>query len=171
MYSIFLIVLACWLAVFILSIAIYFILRLRTKLSLLSLIFGWTTVLAFAFIGLAVGLLTGWSSSPVVGVIIPALLTFFGGIITYGYLFGSKKGYAKSMNGIVVSVSIAAMAFCIVYGTDYGVNIRSKAEFKHKTEEMHRQMEMETFRHNLKELDINDTPLIRPENIQRKRND
>ena len=47
--------------------------------------------MSFSFLGLTVGLMSGLSKSPVVGVIIPSILTFYGGVIYYLFLFSNKE--------------------------------------------------------------------------------
>ncbi len=75
------------------------------------------TITAFAFLGYAIGLLVGLSLSPVVQVVIPALLTFYGGFLTY---LLSKDAFANSKKLITILLSAMAVSFFLIYGVEIG---------------------------------------------------
>ena len=81
-------------------------------------------VSGFSFLGFAIGLLVGFSISPVVQVVIPALLTFYGGFLTYLFSKDSSKN-----PGQYIGVLFAAMAvsFFLIYGVEIGTTERNAA--------------------------------------------
>jgi hypothetical protein len=99
--------------------------------------------LAFSFLGLSIGLLSGLSISPVVGVLIPALLTFFGGVLSYAFLFGkSQNSFENTLTLIIIVISVS---FSLILGVDYGSSQRSKVEFLMKENELERKKNFEEF--------------------------
>lgn len=104
--------------------------------------------IAFSFTGLSIGILTGWSSSPVVGVVIPALLTFFGGMVSYAFVF--KKNSSNKSDGLIMAFSLISISFFLIIGTDYGTQIRVREERNKSIIEKQDRIEYETFLHNLK---------------------
>ena len=63
-----------------------------------------------------------------VGVIIPSILTFYGGIITYLFLFGSKETTHNPWNVSTIILSIISISFFLILGTDYGADMRQELE-------------------------------------------
>jgi hypothetical protein len=78
----------------------------------------------FSFLGFAIGLLVGFSISPVVHVVIPALLTFYGGFLTY--LF-STDAFKDSKRYIGILLSAMAVSFFLIYGVEIGSTERNAA--------------------------------------------
>ena len=81
-------------------------------------------VSAFSFLGFAIGLLVGFSISPVVQVVIPALLTFYGGFLTY---LTSKDSGIDRRQYISVLLSAMAVSFFLIYGVEIGNTERNAA--------------------------------------------
>jgi hypothetical protein len=81
-------------------------------------------LLAFSMLGIVTGYLTGFSREPVVGAVLPAVLSLFGGLAAF--LIGRDKG-----NQVVVSLAVLAFAFSLVLSTGWGVVLRNIAE-EHK---------------------------------------
>jgi hypothetical protein len=75
-------------------------------------------------LGIVTGYLTGFSREPVVGAVLPAVLSLFSGLAAF--LIGRDKG-----NRIVVSLAVLAFAFSLVLSTGWGVVLRDIAE-EHK---------------------------------------
>lgn len=94
--------------------------KLEKKKRIQILIYFYGLSLGFSFLGLTTGLLIGLSKSPVVGVVIPALLTFFGGFVTYSFIFAQKK----YEDGYVMIVILLCVSFSLILGVDYGTSIR-----------------------------------------------
>jgi hypothetical protein len=82
------------------------------------------TISGFSFLGFAIGLLVGLSLSPVVQVVIPALLTFYGGFLTY---LLSKDAFVDSKKLITILLSAMAVSFFLIYGVEIGSIERSAA--------------------------------------------
>lgn len=87
--------------------------------------------MGFSLLGFAIGLLVGLSLSPVVEVVIPALLTFYGGFLTYLFSRDSVKD-TKKYSGIIISAM--AVSFFLIYGVEIGsaernAAIKSQKEF------------------------------------------
>lgn len=80
-------------------------------------------VVAFSFLGYTIGLLIGLSQSPVVQAAIPALLTFYGGFITYLFAKESVKSEAKT----AIILSVIAVSFFLIYGVEIGSLEKNKA--------------------------------------------
>jgi hypothetical protein len=74
-------------------------------------------ITSFSLLGVTLGILTGWSRSPVVGTAITAILGLVGGFSLY--LLG-KKEYPR----IVVSVCILILSFLLLVGTYLGGQFR-----------------------------------------------
>jgi hypothetical protein len=81
-------------------------------------------ITVFSLMGFAIGLLVGYSLSPVVHVVIPALLTFYGGFLTY--LF-SKDSFQDSKRFIGILLSALGVSFFLMYGIEIGTNERYAA--------------------------------------------
>jgi hypothetical protein len=79
---------------------------------------------AFSFLGFAIGLLVGFSVSPVVHVVIPALLTFYGGFLTYIF---SKDSPNDSRKYISILLSAIAVSIFLIYGVEVGSKERNEA--------------------------------------------
>lgn len=152
-YELFLYTIAFWLIVLLFLFIVRSIITDLKTTSPLILINCFLINLGFSFMGLSIGILTGWSSSPVVGVVIPALLTFYGGMVSYSFLF--KKEKSSQLNSIVLSGSLISISFFLIIGTDYGTSIRVKAERNNTIIEMQDKMKYETFKHNLKSTNMN----------------
>jgi hypothetical protein len=91
-------------------------------------------VLAFSFLGFAIGVLIGLSQSPVVGATIPALLTFYGGFLTYLFAKDLFKNEA-ARNAVVVSV--IAVSIFVIYGVEIGVERRKLTDKDQKFNELY----------------------------------
>lgn len=78
----------------------------------------------FSILGLAIGILTGLSRTPVVDITIPALLTFLAGFVTYVFIT-PKYNFE---NRLMASLAIFSMAFFLLYGSDKGADARVEYE-------------------------------------------
>ncbi|WP_325538411.1 hypothetical protein [Chitinophaga sp.] len=83
-------------------------------------------MVCFAFLGLSIGLLVGLSQSPVVHVTIPALLTFYGGFITF--LF-AKDSFKDEEGKLSVLLSAIMVSCFLIYGVELG-SIEKNAAIK-----------------------------------------
>jgi hypothetical protein len=82
---------------------------------------------AFSFLGLTIGIHIGLSESPVIGVIIPALLTFIGGIMIYAFVFTDKH---KMQDGYVLLTIMISLSFFLMMGSDYACSVRTDYDAK-----------------------------------------
>lgn len=78
-------------------------------------------IFAFSLLGLVTGYLTGFSRDPVVGAVLPAVLSLFGGLAVF--LIQRNNNIR-----IVVSFSVISFIFCLLIGTAWGAQMRSVAE-------------------------------------------
>lgn len=96
------------------------------KLSTLLVMF------CFSYLGLSIGLLIGLSQSPVVNVTIPALLTFYGGFITY---LLAKDNFKDEEGKLATILSAIAVSCFLIYGVELGAieknaAVKSSKEFE-----------------------------------------
>lgn len=91
-------------------------------------------VLAFSFLGFTIGILIGLSQSPVVGATIPALLTFYGGFLTY--LF-AKDEFKKTSARNAIVISVIAVSVFVIYGIESGVAQRAITDKIQKHNELY----------------------------------
>jgi hypothetical protein len=135
---------------------LYFILKLilykRKRLEYLSnrLTFFLFLSIAFSFLGLSTGILIGLSLSPVIGVVIPALLTFFGGFMTYIFVFGKKA----IEDGYVMMTIAITLSFFLILGSDYSASMRITYERELKIYEENQKKEFEIFKSNLSKPNV-----------------
>ena len=80
--------------------------------------------LSFSFLGFTIGLLVGLSQSAVVHVTIPALLTFYGGFLTY--LF-AKDSFTTEIARKTILISAIAVSVFLIYGVEIGAAEKSHA--------------------------------------------
>jgi len=79
---------------------------------------------AFSMLGLVTGVLAGFSRQPVVGAVLPAVLSLVGGLAIY--LIGNPN------NRILVSLCVLVLAFNLFVGATWGAVLREAAEeYKH----------------------------------------
>jgi glucan phosphoethanolaminetransferase (alkaline phosphatase superfamily) len=83
--------------------------------------------IAFSFLGLTIGIHIGLSVSPVVGIIIPSLLTFIGGFVIYVFVFTDKS---KLQDGFVLLIILTSLCFFLMLGSDYACSVRNDYEAK-----------------------------------------
>jgi hypothetical protein len=83
--------------------------------------------IAFSFLGLTIGIHIGLSESPVIGVIIPALLTFIGGFMLYVFVFTDKS---KVQDGFVLLIIMISLCFFLMIGSDYACTVRVNYDAK-----------------------------------------
>ena len=76
---------------------------------------------AFSMLGLVTGYLTGFSRSPAVGAVLPAVLSLVGGMA----IFMMGKDAANRM---IVSLSVLIFSISLVIGTGWGSTMRQTAE-------------------------------------------
>ncbi len=79
--------------------------------------------IAFSFLGLTIGLHIGLSESPVIGLVIPALLTFIGGFMVYVFVFTDKS---KLQDGFVLLIIMISLCFFLMLGSNYASSVRSE---------------------------------------------
>ncbi|HTE01632.1 MAG TPA: hypothetical protein VK668_20230 [Mucilaginibacter sp.] len=102
--------------------------------------------ISFSFLGLTIGILIGLSESPVIGLIIPALLTFFGGFIIYAFVFAAKKSV---QDGYVLLIILLCVSFFLMLGSDYGGRIRCEYDAQETEYKYYQKKDFELFKHNL----------------------
>ncbi len=78
----------------------------------------------FSILGMIIGLLIGLSQSPVVGVAIPALLTFYSGFLTF---FLAKDIFRNQEIKTLILVSITFNAIFMMYGLELGTREKNTA--------------------------------------------
>jgi hypothetical protein len=78
-------------------------------------------LLSFSMLGFSTGVLTGLSRQPVVGAVLPPVLSLVGGLAIY--LIG-KDG----SNRVLVSLCILVLSFNLFIGTTWGVALREQGE-------------------------------------------
>ena len=119
--------------------------------------------LGFGFLGLTLGIFVGFSSSPVINVIIPALLSFIGGFITF--LFISPKVNSIS-NRIGAGMFLSVLSITVIYGTEIGINSRLKAEDEKIWQDIFIAKKMKILE-NLDKLDSADYKLLYEQEIDK----
>ncbi len=102
----------------------------------------------FSILGLTTGLMIGLSKSPVVGVIMSALLTFFGGVVIFAFV-SSKEG-KNYYNSLLLSFSMIFLSLFLFLGSDYGASIRNQQEFDFQQYEIGIKQNHEIFLRELK---------------------
>ncbi len=106
--------------------------------------------LGFAILGLSIGLLSGSSLSPVIGHVIPSVLTFLGLIVVYQ--FASDK--MPDVNKNIIAVSILLNCVFMLYGNEMSSIYRIKVENKKLLEEHNRKKDLESHKNEL-QLELN----------------
>lgn len=87
-------------------------------------------IVCFSFLGFAIGLMIGLSQSPVVQVAIPAMMTFYGGFITYLFAKDSFKSDSGKYGTIF---SVIAVSVFLIFGIEIGAEEKNNAlEIKRK---------------------------------------
>ena len=76
---------------------------------------------AFSMLGLGAGYLTGFSRSPVVGAVLPAVLSLVAGLAVF--LMGKDAA-----SRVIVSLSVLIFSVSLVLGTSWGAVMRQAAE-------------------------------------------
>lgn len=104
-------------------------------------------IAGFSLLGFAIGLLVGFSLSPVVHVVIPALLTFYWGFLTYLFAKDSAKD-KKQYVGILLSAM--AVSFFLIYGIEIGSTERNDAVKSQKEFDMYYLEKEEAIKHKYK---------------------
>lgn len=103
----------------------------------------------FSFMGTTIGLMTGLSMSPVIGVVIPALLTLYGGILSYAFLFGKKE--SEKRNGVILAGALVSTSFFLMLGADYGAAQRNEFEDQLRAIEWNEKKSFEIFKRKIEE--------------------
>jgi hypothetical protein len=88
---------------------------------------------AFSCLGYTLGLLVGFTTSPIAQFIIPALLTFLGGFVTI--LLSKEK--ATQTSDRTVAAALLVIPFFLVFGLEIGAAERDKATRITKLKELH----------------------------------
>lgn len=106
----------------------------------------WALV-AFSLLGIVTGTLAGFSRQPVVGAILPPVLSLVGGLAIY--LVGKD-----SENRVLVSFCVIALSFNLLIGTVWGAKLRETSEeFKNSAQYLKNQalteIEVQEFRKEL----------------------
>ncbi len=150
-YWLFLFIIVFWVFVF----AIVHILRkklARININLNSkiLIYLFAIANSFSLLGLTMGLLIGLSLTSVIGIVIPALLTFFGGFLTYVFVLGNKK----ALDGYIMVIILSSISFFMIVGVDYGSAMRIEFVEQEQDRIEHRKREFEILKSNLMKENI-----------------
>jgi hypothetical protein len=109
-----------------------------------------STAVSFSFFGMTMGLLVGQSLAPVVGVVIPALLTFLGGFMAYVFIFGRKRVF----DGYTMIIILVSISLFLIVGADYGAAMRTEFTQQEQDFEYQRKKDFEILRYNLEQEDV-----------------
>lgn len=102
---------------------------------------------SFSFLGLTIGIMVGLSESPVIGVVLPALLTFIGGFIIYAFVFSDNS---KLGNGYVLMLILISLSFFLMLGSGYSSISRSIFDSHEKEYEFQQKLYFEFYQDSLK---------------------
>lgn len=102
--------------------------------------------IAFSFLGLTIGIHIGLSESPVIGLIIPALLTFIGGLMIYAFIFADKS---KIQDGYVLLVILISLSFFLMLGSDYACSARTDYDARQQDYQLQQKRYFELFTDSL----------------------
>lgn len=120
-----------------------------------AIVYLYFLAVTFSFLGITIGLLVGTSLSPVIGVVIPALLTFFGGFITYSFVFRNKS----KKDGYVMLIILFSVSLFLTIGSDYGAKYRIAYELDQEESGELRKRNFEIFKYNMtKDIDHYEIP-------------
>ena len=136
---------------------VFGIVRLTKKMAQKNSLFYFLLLaIAFSFLGLTIGIHIGLSESPVIGVIIPALLTFIGGIMIYAFVFSDKH---KMQDGYVLLVIMISLSFFLMLGSDYACSVRVDYDAKEQDYLYAQKKDFEIFKSELEKGNLNqETP-------------
>lgn len=124
------------------------------------------STMAFALIGMVTGFMTGLSREPVVGAVIPAVLSLVGGLGIY------LNGRGDDGPNFLVPGSVAALALSILVGALWGAEERghwnqmeaASAQVRQSPEYLVRQAEVEAYvRMHRRQLGLPESPPITPQ--------
>lgn len=105
-------------------------------------------IISFSELGLTIGLMTGSSLSPVVGNVIPGLLTFFGGIVVYVFLTDDNAERKQTREGGLLS--IFCISFFLLFGAEISGDLRVDWKEKQRIKDRQRDKDYEVFKNELK---------------------
>jgi len=106
--------------------------------------------LSASFLGTTLGLFIGLSNSPVVGVFVPALLTFCSGLVTYFFI--SKDTKFAYENRFIVILNLIFLSFFLIAGAEKGSAIRSAENYDEKAQEFSYKIQEKQYDFKLKVL-------------------
>lgn len=108
-------------------------------------------IISFSELGLAIGLISGSSLSPVVGAIIPAILTFFGGLMIYIFTTKGDDDSAIRNGGML---AIFCVSFFLLYGFEVSATFRMEWTAEKETNEVVREDSLLKKEFELKQLQL-----------------
>lgn len=86
-------------------------------------------IFSMALLGMTAGQLTGQSREPAVGAVIPAVLTFIGGLLIY--IITTKNEKFQSL----VSITIISFSLTLLVGTFWGSQLRHEFEVNSRNQQ------------------------------------
>jgi hypothetical protein len=105
------------------------------------------SILGFSYFGLTVGFFVGLSSSSVVSTVLPALLTFIGGIMTY-YFFNTTN--QNNDNQILTMFALISISIFLSLGAYQGIEQRKVYETNQKANEIDKETILKQIDNELK---------------------
>ena len=106
------------------------------------------SILGFSYFGLTVGFFVGLSSSSVVSAVLPALLTFIGGIMTY-YFFNNNNNQNFD-NQILIMLALISTSIFLSLGTYQGIEQRKVYEISQKANDIDKETTIKKIENELK---------------------
>lgn len=104
-------------------------------------------VSGFLCFGLSLGILSAGSRQPIMQAVVPAILTFYGGIVSYVFY---NKDYNNTYNRIVGILSLMLISAGMAIGAGEASRIRAIAEYDEQNNNTYFEMEKEKFKSSLK---------------------
>lgn len=109
-------------------------------------------ILAFSMLGMVTGYLGGFSKSPVLSTLLPAVLSLLGGLVVH--IIGKD-----TVSRIIVSISMFTFALTLLIGTEWGSVMRRINEEYYKSEYYLKKQAVIEFRVNDFRKNLNLPPL------------
>ncbi len=122
------------------------------------------SILGFSYFGLTVGFFVGLSSSSVLSAVLPALLTFIGGMMAY-YFFNSNNDQASD-NQSLSMIALICISIFLSLGAYKGIQQRKIYEIGQKELEIDKEVTLRKVENELKkdfsrfERDLKNTDTI-----------
>lgn len=106
------------------------------------------SILGFSYFGLTVGFFVGLSSSSTLSAVLPALLTFIGGMMAY-YFFGTNNSQASD-NQFLSMIALISISIFLSLGAYKGIQQRKIYEISQKELEIDKEITLKKVENELK---------------------